>query len=89
MRRREFLASFVVAMAAAPVQVLAQHQRPFRIGSLNPSRNFLRLQTALEATLQDLGWITGKDILFEIREAENDAKRLREMAEDQCASRLT
>ena len=49
---------------------------------MNPSRNFLRLQTTLEATLRDLGWITGRDILFEIRDAENDAKRLGEMAEE-------
>ena len=82
MRRREFIAT-LISVASASVPAFAQHQRPIiRIGSLNPSRNFLCLQTTLEATLRDLGWITGRDILFEIRDAENDAKRLGEMAEE-------
>ena len=82
MRRREFLTT-LVALASVSVPAVAQLQKPIiRIGSLNPSRNFLRLQTTLEATLRDLGWITGRDILFEIRDAENDANRHGEMAEE-------
>jgi putative ABC transport system substrate-binding protein len=85
MRRREFIAAFGGA-AAWPLVAGAQ-QKLFRIGFLDPGvdpRDFKWWSVFVEA-LRDLGWIEGKNFVFEYRFANNRPDRLPELASELVA----
>jgi putative ABC transport system substrate-binding protein len=80
MKRREFFTLLGGAAFAKPLAARAQQQeRARRIGYLSPGQPEPFDALFVEA-LRQLGWIEGKNVLFEMRYAENDADRLARMA---------
>ncbi len=82
--RRVFLGVVVGAIVAAPLSAFAQPQPPNlrRIGFLSSesaSNEANRLE-ALRAGLRDLGYVEGKNIVFEVRWAEGNYDRLPALA---------
>jgi putative ABC transport system substrate-binding protein len=82
MRRREFITLLGGAAAAWPLAARAQQAGKIRtIGLLSPaSRSPSTGSTALFDALAELGWIEGKNVVFERRYAENRLERLPELA---------
>src|SRR5262245_11790333 len=82
MGRREFVALVGGAVAAWPLAAHAQQAAKLRaIGYLNPGSGPPAPGiTALFDALADLGWIEGKNVVFERRYAENRLERLPELA---------
>jgi putative ABC transport system substrate-binding protein len=88
MRRRDFIA-LLSCGAVWPSIGRAQNEKPRRIGFLclgNPDpAPFLR---ALRTGLHDLGYVEGKDILFEVRSAGGSAANLAPLATELVASKV-
>ena len=82
MGRREFVALLGGAVAAWPLAAHAQQAEKLRaIGYLNPGSGPPAPGiTALFDALAELGWIEGKNVVFERRYAENRLERLPELA---------
>ena len=82
MRRREFLALLGGAAAAWPLVTRAQQAAPALIGVLNGSSAAAAAQDlgAFRAAIQQLGYIEGRNILFEYRFADGNLDRLHELA---------
>jgi putative ABC transport system substrate-binding protein len=81
MRRRDCITLFGGAAVAWPLAARAQEpQRVRRIGYLSPSRGVPQISAQFVQDLRQLGWIEGKNVLFEFRYGENDADRLARMA---------
>src|SRR5579864_9028878 len=80
MKRRDFIRLFGAAAAIWPLTVRAQQpERMRRIGVLygGPNdTNFQSKMAAFQQTLQQLGWIEGRNIEFDIRWGSNDAERV-------------
>lgn len=86
MRRREFLGLASLATAAWPFQSFAQHTaRPPRIGILvpgsaeGPDASRAMLNAMIEG-LEQLGYVEGKNVVFERRFGESNPGRLRQAA---------
>jgi putative ABC transport system substrate-binding protein len=80
MKRREFFTLLGGAAFAKPLAARAQQQeRARRIGYLSPGQP-VPVDALFVEALRQLGWIEGKNVLFEMRYAENDADRLARMA---------
>ena len=80
MRRREFI--FLLAGAPAAWALAARAQQAgkvYRLGFLNAGAPIPRV-TALGDALQELGWVEGKNIIWERRYAEDRLDRLPELA---------
>jgi putative ABC transport system substrate-binding protein len=82
--RRAFLGAAIGALVAAPLSAFAQPQLPSlrRIGFLSSesaSNEAQRLET-LRAGLRDLGYVEGRNIVFEVRWAEGHYDRLPALA---------
>ena len=76
-RRRQFL---VAAWALLVAPIVAQAQRatkPYRVGVLATEA-----QTKLQQSLRELGYVEGRDVVFEIRNTEGRAERLNDFALD-------
>ena len=76
-RRRQFLVA-VGALLAVPLGPRAQPRtKPYRVGVLAgaPDQN-------LQHSLRELGYVEGRDVIFEVRDAEGKLERLDEMALD-------
>lgn len=80
MNRREFITLFGgTAVSAWPVGAWAQQSgRIVRIGVLSAGANYFR-RDVLSQSLQALGWVEGKNAVFEFRAAENRLDRLPEL----------
>jgi putative ABC transport system substrate-binding protein len=79
MNRREVLTLLGAAGVAWPVEAWAQQSgRIVTIGFLTVGANFLR-RDVLSQSLQALGWVEGKNTVFEFRGAENRPDRLPEL----------
>ena len=81
MRRRDFLTGAVGAALAVPV--LAQTAGPsIRIGRLSPlsAAADVPMMEGLRQGLRDLGWIEGRNFVFEIRTADAQIERLPALA---------
>jgi putative ABC transport system substrate-binding protein len=83
--RREFIALLGAAAAAWPLAALAQQVgKRYTIGIF--SAGGADVQAALNSAffdgLRDLGWVEGKNVVFENRNAENRLERLPELAAD-------
>jgi putative ABC transport system substrate-binding protein len=80
MRRREFIAAIGSAAVGWPLAVRAQQpERIRRIGVLfggSNDANFRSKFAVFEQMLQQLGWIDGRNIEFNIRWGGNDAERI-------------
>jgi len=83
MRRREFLA-LLSSAAAWPLAARARQAAPALIGVLNGSSAAAAAQDlgAFRAAIQQLGYIEGRNILFEYRFADGNLDRLQELASE-------
>ena len=80
MRRREFIFLIAGATAAWPPAASAQQAgKVFRVGFLNAGAPIAEI-TGLGDALRELGWIEGKNIIWERRYAEDRLDRLPELA---------
>ena len=84
MKRRTFIAGFG-SVAAWPVVARAQQSdRVRRIGVLTPGdENVAKTSvSALTQALADLGWIDGRNVRMEFRQAGDDINRMRALAQE-------
>src|SRR6266496_3557102 len=83
MRRRDFIA-LLGGAAVWPLAARAQQGgKVYRIGFFSAgAANTPHLRAAFVETLRKLGWIEGKNVVFEYRYAENRLERLPELAEE-------
>jgi putative tryptophan/tyrosine transport system substrate-binding protein len=77
-RRRQFLLA-IGALLVAPCVAQAQRAtKPYRIGVLQTEES----QTLLQQSLRELGYVEGRDIVFEFRNTEGRSERLDDFALD-------
>jgi putative ABC transport system substrate-binding protein len=82
MKRREFIALLGGAAAAWPLAARAQQpEKRYTVGILSAGSAPVLLKVLFD-TLRELGWIEGKNVVFEQRYAENRLERLPELAAD-------
>ena len=81
MERRTFLAGTGAVLLAAPLAVEAQQARKaLTIGILAPYSGRPAAEDVFERSLQDLGWISGRNVRIDIRTALSAADQLISMA---------
>ena len=82
MRRRDFIGG-LVGVAAAPLAAGGQQAAPHKIGVLVAGapdpQPFWRI---FREALADLGYVEGRNVVFEFRSAEGDRSRLNQLADD-------
>ena len=79
MERREFLITLTLGLLAAPLAADAQQPgKVYRIGFLGPAaeRVYTDSLLSLSTGLRELGYVEGKNIVFEYRFAEDKYERL-------------
>ena len=77
-RRRQFLLA-TGALLVAPIVAKAQSPtKPYRIGVLRTDDS----QALLQESLRELGYVEGRDVVFEIRSTEGRSERLDDFARD-------
>lgn len=76
-RRRQFMLAALVTPIAAQAQKV---KKPYRIGVLSTGSS--KLPTILQQSLMDLGYVEGRDVVFEIRNSEGRIERLDALALD-------
>ena len=77
-RRRRFLFA-LGTLSAVPMLAHAQSgKKPYRIGILQTEES----QTLLQQSLRELGYVEGRDIVFEVRSTEGRSDRLDDFASD-------
>ena len=84
MRRREFITLLGGAAVAWPLSARAQQPKVYRIGVLmgiaeSDEESQDRIAT-FRQTLQELGWIEGRNVQFEVRFSAGDPKQARDNA---------
>jgi putative tryptophan/tyrosine transport system substrate-binding protein len=79
MQRRQFVTLLGGAVIWPSVAHAQQPERIRRIGYLSPGQP-TPVDALIIEDLQQLGWIEGKNVSFEIRYADNDADRLAQVA---------
>jgi putative ABC transport system substrate-binding protein len=83
MRRREFIALLGSSVAGWPRAARAQQgEKRYTIGILSAGSEPTALNAAFLNALRELGWVEGKNVVFEHRYAENRLERLPELAAD-------
>jgi putative ABC transport system substrate-binding protein len=81
MRRREFIGSLIGAVAWPLTLRAQQTSKVYSIGYLSAGTGHpFTLRDAFVEALRQLGWIEGKNVVFEYRYAENRLDRLPELA---------
>src|SRR5215471_3070701 len=81
-RRRQFITLLGGAAVAWPLSTNAQQaESKYTVGILVAGNNVAELTTVV-AALRELGWVEGKNVVFEPRFAENRLERLPELATD-------
>jgi len=81
MRRRDFLSLMIGATAAWPLATSAQESgKVYKVGFLNNAGANIPEITGVGDALRELGWIEGKNIIWERRYADNHLDRLPELA---------
>src|SRR5262245_20365418 len=89
MRRRDFLAVLSGASAAWPLVTRAQQTKVYRIGALligNAEVDSFRME--LQEGLRQAGYVEGRDVLFELRNAEEKLDRLPKLAAELVALKV-
>jgi ABC-type uncharacterized transport system substrate-binding protein len=82
MKRREFI-TLLGGAAAWPVAARAQQAGSrYTVGTLTAGNDNSALNTVLVAALRELGWIEGKNVVFEHRYADNRLETLPELTAD-------
>jgi putative tryptophan/tyrosine transport system substrate-binding protein len=82
-RRREFITLFGGAAASWPIAARAQvAEKTYTVGILSAAEVIPTLNMAFAEGLRELGWIEGKNVVFERRYAENRLERLPELVVD-------
>jgi putative ABC transport system substrate-binding protein len=81
MDRRTFISSVTLALLAAPLAAEAQQaEKVYRIGTLSAGPRALpEMEAVFSQALRELGWIEGKNVVFEPRYAEDRLDRLPEL----------
>ena len=84
MKRREFITLLGGAVVARPLGARAQQPKVYRIGVLmgiaeSDEESQDRIAT-FRQTLQELGWIEGRNVQFEVRFSAGDPKQARDNA---------
>ena len=83
MKRREFIRSLASAAAALPFAARAQQaEKKYTVGILSAGGENTALSVAFADALRELGWVEGRNVVFEYRYAENRPERLPELAAD-------
>src|SRR5215472_4550974 len=83
MRRREFITLLGGAAVAWPLAVRAQQaEKRYTVGILSAGSENTALSAAFSDALRELGWVEGRNIVFEYRYAENRPERLSGLAAD-------
>ena len=90
MRRRTFLATASGGLLAAPIAAEAQQAaKVARIGYLSTTGAASpHLPEAFRQGLRDLGYVEGRDVMIEYRDAEGKLERLRALAADLVALKV-
>lgn len=89
MERRRFVAAMGSALAL-PLLARAQNsRRVYRVGflSLNPPQTFSHLPAALLARLGELGYVEGRNLVFDARHSEGNVERLPQVARELVAAK--
>jgi ABC-type uncharacterized transport system substrate-binding protein len=82
-RRRQFITLLGGAAAAWPLAARAQQAGSrYTVGILSAGGDNAGLNAVLVAALRELGWVEGKNVVFEHRYAENRLERLPGLAAD-------
>jgi putative ABC transport system substrate-binding protein len=81
MRRREFIAA-VGGAAAWPMVARGQNQKVWRVGYLSPAggETGIALFNVFSGKMQDMGYVIGKNLHVDLRNAEGDYSRLPALA---------
>jgi putative ABC transport system substrate-binding protein len=84
MRRREFITLLGSAAAASPpfAARAQQSEKKYTVGILSAGGESTALSAAFSDALRELGWVEGRNVVFEYRYAENRPERLPELAAD-------
>ena len=89
MDRRAFLGSLAGGVLTAPLAVEAQANQPPRIGYLATSlASGLRVTEAFRQGLRDLGYVEGRTVVIEYRDAEGQLNRLPALAAELVALKV-
>jgi putative ABC transport system substrate-binding protein len=90
MRRRDFIALVGGTVAAWPLAARAQQPagRIWRLGILQPGAPPDPLVEAIRQRLRELGYIEGRNIVFEYRWAEGKLDRLTDLARELVGSKV-
>ena len=82
MDRRVFISALSGGLLAAPLAAEAQQtEKVYRVGILSAGSQALRETDAVfSQALRELGWIEGKNVVFETRYADDRLDRLPELA---------
>jgi putative ABC transport system substrate-binding protein len=82
-KRREFISLLGGAAAAWPLAARAQQaEKKYTVGILSAGGENTALSVAFADALRELGWVEGRNVVFEYRYAENRPERLPELAAD-------
>jgi putative ABC transport system substrate-binding protein len=83
MKRREFITLLGGTAVTWPLVARAQQAGSgYTVGILSAGGDNVALNTVLVAALRELGWVEGKNVVFEYRYAENRLERLPGLAAD-------
>jgi putative ABC transport system substrate-binding protein len=87
MNRREFTLFAVGAAVSCPIMAMAQQSKIIRVGMVNPSFTIQPTLDAFRKQLSDLGYIEGKNLIFDYRAADGNFERLPQLVEELVALR--
>ena len=73
------LALLVAGMVIAQGQQVRQADRVYRIGIVSPNSQIRQIDEAFQQALRELGYVEGRNVVFEVRYAEGKPERLPEL----------
>src|SRR5438034_3897719 len=83
LKRREFTTLLGGAAVTWPLAARAQQaKKKYTVGILSAGGENTALSAAFSDALRELGWVEGRNVVFEYRYAENRSERLPELAAD-------
>lgn len=85
--RRRFVAALAVILMYGPSGAAAQGRRPWKVAFLMPTSTEPHFWNALKERLAALGYVEGRDIVFESRSAEGRFERLPALAKELVSTR--
>lgn len=85
--RRRFIVAVATILACGPAPAAAQARKPRKVGFLMPTSADPHFWNAFKERLAALGYVEGRDIVFESRSAEGKFERLPALAEELVRTR--